>query len=566
MRPNEEAQEIERTWTPSEMFAEIHGGRHLHKGVRRTWLAANRRFPGHRMRYDFIEDMVSKCANCQKNRVRMVDYLEPVVRHLKVPHLRKRIGMDNLTITPVDKNGNNHLLVIVNHYSKHVWGMPAKRMDEVTCAIALLVYVSLFGLFDELYSDPGSDFTSNVIKQFNIYIGIKHHISLVDRHESNGVEGPNKQILRHLKALVHDERTHSTWSDDVNLALIFFVMNDEINSETGYRPMDLMFGSSDGPYFALPKSVLSKEISEAWIKTLDANLKDIRSRSNLYQDRLASERVAATPEREQNVYHSGELVLWQRDPTKPLPNKLSPHFKGPYKVIKQETNNVTCQHLVLKNVETFHVSRLKMYHGTESDAITAAMVDADQANIKAIHNWRNAPTERKFMDFLVEFEGRPAEWIPWSADLDACIPFGEYVMREKPLFLLRTKKQVADKARAELNRQPINEVRPLDLVYVDLRKFGEAWAFQRNLPGGVNTVHVLEVTFTRWQGAGKKKIFGKTLLWDEELLWDHYEVYCYGTERVLAAHMVLIDEAYARAYPASIPDDLRDKVLRRIGT
>ena len=57
-----------------------------------------------------------------KNRLRMVDYLEPVVRHLKVPYLRKRIGMDNLSITPVDKNGNSHLLVIVNHYAKHVWG------------------------------------------------------------------------------------------------------------------------------------------------------------------------------------------------------------------------------------------------------------------------------------------------------------------------------------------------------------------------------------------------------------------------------------------------------------
>ena len=42
-------------------------------------------------------------------------------------------------------------------------------------------------------------------------------------------------------------------------------------------------------------------------------------------------------------------------------------------------------------------------------------------------------------------------------------------------------------------------------------------------------------------------------------------MYCYGTERVLAAHMVLIDEAYARAYPRSIPDELQEKVLRRLG-
>ena len=109
--------------------------------------------------------------------------------------------------------------------------MPAQRMDEVSCATALLVYVSLFGLLDEIWSDPGSEFTSRVVKQLNAYLGMKHVISLVDRHTSNGVEGPSKQILRHLEALVQDGRCESQWSDPVNLALVFFFVNDEINSK-----------------------------------------------------------------------------------------------------------------------------------------------------------------------------------------------------------------------------------------------------------------------------------------------------------------------------------------------
>ena len=72
-------------------------------------------------------------------------------------------------------------------------------------------------------------------------------ISLVGRHTSNRVEGPNKKILSHLKALVQDERSESCWSDPVNLSLVFFVMNDEMKSEFGFRQMDLMFGSMDGP-------------------------------------------------------------------------------------------------------------------------------------------------------------------------------------------------------------------------------------------------------------------------------------------------------------------------------
>ena len=81
------------------------------------------------MRYDVIEDMVGKCANCQENRIRMTDYLEPIVRHIKVPYLCKRISIDNLTVTPRDKYGNDYLLVVVAEYPEFVWGKAAKSMD-----------------------------------------------------------------------------------------------------------------------------------------------------------------------------------------------------------------------------------------------------------------------------------------------------------------------------------------------------------------------------------------------------------------------------------------------------
>ena len=94
---------------------------------------------------------------------------------------------------------------------------------------------------------------------------MKYVVSIVDQHTSCGVEGPNKQILRNLKALVQDERAESRWSDLIYLPLVFFVMNDEVNSETGFRPMDLIFRSEDGPNLMLPDTVLSSDISEAFL-------------------------------------------------------------------------------------------------------------------------------------------------------------------------------------------------------------------------------------------------------------------------------------------------------------
>ena len=45
---------------------------------------------------------------------------------------------------------------------------------------------------------------SAVVAQLSEWMGVKRVISLVDRHQSNGVEGTNKQIVRHLRTLVHD--------------------------------------------------------------------------------------------------------------------------------------------------------------------------------------------------------------------------------------------------------------------------------------------------------------------------------------------------------------------------
>ena len=95
----------------------------------------------------------------------------------------------------------------------------------------------------------------------------------------------------------------------------------------------------------------------------------------------------------QNVYHEGKLVLWQRDSTKPLPKKLAPYLKGPYKVIRHTKNDVECRHLVFKNVCIIDVSRVKIFHGSEKDGYEAAMMYADQAIIVANFNWRNLPTK-----------------------------------------------------------------------------------------------------------------------------------------------------------------------------
>ena len=567
----EETEGVLGSWTPEDMFAKVHGGRNFHMGARRTWLEMNRVFPGHKVKYRKLAEMIMECPVCQKDRNEQTDKIEPSVRHIKPPHWRARVGVDNLKVTPADANGNEHLIVVVDQFSRHVWGMPAKTYEAKTIATALFVYFTLFGVFDELWSDPGSDLMSETVKQLNLYMGIKHVVSLVDRHQSNGVEGPNKQILRHLRTLVYDTRMIKRWTDPIILCMVFFVINDSVHSETGYRPLDLKFGSDDGPYMRLPEGNLPATITQEWLKDLDKDLTTLRAISRNHQSSIAAERVAATPLEIQNVYQPGDLVLLETDINLPRATKLTPFNLGPYEVITQVTNDVHCRHLATAVMKHLHVSQLKMFYGTSEDGMRMAMLDADRYFVKSILAWRGTVKERSCMQFYVEFADGEKSWLEWSRDLDNTQAYGDLIHREHPLYLLRFTAERGQRERSAINKHDITEVSPGDVIFIDLRRWDECWYDQLSLPDSYSRQHVIEAVYTAWDTTKTrepthKRIKLRVNLFDENLIFDHYDVQCWGrTHQFVPNDMILVDLAYVTNYPAILSDDptRQQQLLRR---
>ena len=426
-----------RHWTHEEMFADVHGGRKMHWGARRTWLALNKRFPGHKIPYRWLEEMIMKCRTCQKYRTSFGDYVEPIYSHLKPAHPRARVGFDGLTVTPPDKYGNTHLIVVVDFYTKYVWAHVASNYEAESIATALFIYYCTFGVFDEVWTDSGSNICSEVVEQLNQWLQVKHVKALTDRHQTNGTEGSNKQIIRHLRTITHDFRIVNRWSDPIILCLVLFVINDQVNSETGVRPLDAKFGSRDGPYLKLPTDALPETITNAWVVALDEDLRAIRKISTEYQQMLIEERTRSTPLETQNTFQPGDLVLWERDRTKPRPTKLSAPNHGPWEVIKQEHNIVLCRHVISEKVEPLHVTRLRLFSGTIEEAKDVALRDDDQYMVVAITAWKGSPDVRSNMQFWVEYDDGDAMWVTYKPDLASNDKFKAYVDRTSELFPLR---------------------------------------------------------------------------------------------------------------------------------
>ena len=546
--------------TPEDILKTVHGGRMGHFGSRKTWKLLNEFYPGHRIPYRVVDEFVSTCAICQKDRLGMTDALTPLVRVLKPEHKRSIVGIDTLTITPPDQDGYQYITVIVNHFTKLTGLYPSKTHTAVDAAQALFQYCCTFGLVDSVISDPGSEFLNEVLKHLTQWFGIRHAFSLVDRHESNGVERTNQSILRHLKALIMDERIQHQWSHCTVLPLIQFMLNSFDNSESGVIPFHATFGSADATYFQLPNA-REKEgdneltITQSYVQLLDTTLKALQDISKKHQEQIKLERQTNSSEETQNTYQPGDLVLFQHDPNVPLPSKLSPKYVGPYIVLQQIKNDVNCRHVILGHVKQFHVSRLKLFFGSMDEAKRVAMIDNNQFVIDSILAYRGNPMIRTTMEFEVKFADGSVVWLPWNKDLFDSQPYEHFCRSRSELFPIIFDLKTATKQLSILKKTPITAVKPNDIVYVDLRCYSSSWYQTLPLPDKDHITYLIKYKYTKWLNKTYTKIQATAPLFKETWSLDHLFVQFYGSksleewERIPNIQIQLIDEAFLKQHP-----------------
>jgi uncharacterized ubiquitin-like protein YukD len=397
-------------------------------------------------------------------------------------------------------------------------------------------------------SDPGSDLMAEVVAQLNSWLGVKHVVSLVDRPQSNGVEPTNKLILRHLRALVYDERLLHAWSDPAVLAWIALTLNSMEHSETGFTPYELTFGSKDALHFKLPGAIDGAGHHHSFLKQLNANLARIREVSAEFQLKLAQERTAANPDI-QTTYKPGDFVLYHHPQRV---SKLQPLYRGPFEVIAQVKNDVEVRNLIRGNVMKLHVSRLKIFHGNKEEALKMAQLDNDEYEIDKFLAYKGDPLHRKRMDFLIRFCDGAELWLPWSLDLFQTVQYETFCRANPELRPLLYPAKKAQENIARLQQSVISEVHPGVIVYVDLRSYGADWYDQLTLPDKYLVKYVVEYKYLNFVESNTRiRCFCK--VFNEHFVVDRDFVQRYGMVFDLPPAAVLIDTDFCSKYPEIMP-------------
>jgi hypothetical protein len=542
-------------------FQRIHGNGNLHYGVARTFKAFNRYYPNHRIPYEVFQEAIRTCAICQMFRNRYLEGFEEITKVLKPPTFRHSIGIDRLTITPESKDGYTQLIVIVTMYTKLTFANATKDYDAISIARALLMFYSLYGKFDIVRSDAGSDILAQVVDQLLTWLGsIDRIVAITGRSKSCGIEQTNRRILEHLGMLVSDKRVKEYWSDPEYLNLCLFKLNSSYNEEINMSPFTATFGDFDEEHFKFTMNPGDKPAK--YIQQLHENMAIINEITHSYQQKLIEERTSSNPPTQLvNRYKENDLVLLRNNKIF-KDHKLDPIMLGPYIVTQDQiSNDVHIKHATTGETNIVSAKDLNVFHPSVLDdrpaieqARSAGEKDGDQILIQEILDMIGDPTKRSTLDFKIRFSNNEIVWKPYSQDVAKTIQFEDFIRRRMVLEpylepLIYTAKQWKEKYR-DKNNSEIVEIAKGTSLYTFLSSFDYNWYQQLNLPNIFPKQYMVQLTSRGRDNSTRipnklilhSKLFNESYKINREYL-DLYTVAILDDE-----HHVLVDQDFAKQY------------------
>lgn len=340
------------------------------------------------------------------------------------------LNVDTIGPLEADASGKRYVLVIIDCFTRFVELYALPDTSALECARAILSHVGRYGAPMYIRSDRGSQFVNGLIRDLLRLMGVEHQLTLAYSKESNAiVERSNKEVMRHLTAILFDRRILSVWSMEY-LPLVQRIINAQEHDSIGVSPAELLYGNSINLYNGLLSPILMEEKEEeasepGKLSDFVGNL--LKVQTNLIQ-------VAQEKQLIQDSYHISEVdddlmgfpinsyVLY--NPPGGQRHKMQLPKAGPYLVVNSVLDDYTIQDLVNHKLITTHISNLSKFEFDDNrvDPKLVAIHNRGEFTVDSVVAHRGLPTRRSTMEFKVKWKGYPNEsddtWEPYKGIKD----------------------------------------------------------------------------------------------------------------------------------------------------
>jgi len=317
--------------------------------------------------FDFIKAYTDSCDICQ--RIKRV--IHPIKTELKPinygSEFLSSFGIDLATCLPVSKNGNNTILVVVEHVTRMTWVFAIPDEKGSTIAEKLYSLFCFVGFPRYLTSDRGANFLGAILTSLYDILGIKRIKTAAFRPQSNSyVERKNSLIWTAFKALIKDQ---STWDEKLETCLLG-IRAAHISS-IGCSSFKAFFGQEirlPGETAFLPRPSSKNKSAEHFLEKMEPRLhmlRDICTKNN----EAAQQRSKTAYDKNANPTElsEGMKVLLHNPSIRKAGqfHKFTQFWQGPYRIM----HKISPHNVILMNLKDFKVSnvpvnvnRLRIYN------------------------------------------------------------------------------------------------------------------------------------------------------------------------------------------------------------
>lgn len=334
-----------------------------HCGVRRTLSRILSQFFWPGVSAD-VRRYVHTCDICQKTTPKGRIPPVPLATMPTVSTPFEKVAIDLVgPLSPPSEQGHRYILTLIDVATRFPEAVPMKDISSISVAEALMSIFARLGFPKVILSDQGTQFNSDLMKEFHKLCGTEGVRTSPYHPQANGTverfHGTLKAMLR--KVIQAQPRAWHRY-----LPALLFACRELPSESTGFSPFELMFGRKPrGPIALLADTWTQKDPSEDEEKPLYKYLFDLKNiivesceiaKENSEKSARVGKKYFDRKARQRSFAVGDEVLVLLPSSS----NKLMMTWSGPFPI--QECLHPDYRILIRGKLKVFHANMLKKYN------------------------------------------------------------------------------------------------------------------------------------------------------------------------------------------------------------